>query len=216
MLLVGDIHGHLDSFRRKMKKYRKEFPNDTVVQVGDLGIGFTKSQSAVLPEHCKFVRGNHDNPAVCRLHPNYLGDFGSAEIDGHSVFFVSGAWSIDRALRIEGVDWWPEEELTIAELNTALDAYIEAKPEIMITHDAPHPASHYLLNRFALQSQAWYKESSVNPTRTGQALSAMFEAYQPKLWAFGHWHTDWEKQIGNTRFLCINELNFKHIDEPER
>ena len=124
-----------------------------------------------------------------------------------------GSWSIDRQFRIEGISWWPEEELTISELNDAVDLYIETKPEIVITHDGPGPFTHYILNRYALQSQAWYKESTVNPTRTGQALSAMFEAFQPKIWCIGHWHTDYEKIIKGTRFICINELNHIRIDE---
>jgi predicted phosphodiesterase len=213
MILVGDVHGMLDTFRRRMKEMKKKFPDETVIQVGDLGLGFPKSESPVLPKHCKFIRGNHDNPAVCRIHPNYLGDFGATEIDGHSIFYVSGAWSIDRKDRTEGVSWWPDEELTIAELNTALDQYIATKPEIMITHDGPQQATTYILNRFMLSNNIAYSERTPTTTRTGQALYAMFEAYQPKLWVFGHWHYSWIKRINGTVFMCLNELEMQRFED---
>ena len=209
MIIWGDIHGMTDMFRRKMKEQHALYPDDTHIAVGDVGLGFKKAQSMIFPDYCKLIRGNHDSPEVARAHPNYLGDFGSTEIDGHKTFFVSGAWSIDCAMRIEGSSWWPEEELTIAELYKAHDAYVEYQPEIMITHDGPTHFTHFLLNRFALQSQAWYKEHTVTPTRTGQALTAMFDAFQPKIWVHGHWHADYEKVIKGTRFICVNEL--KHI-----
>ena len=213
MIFVGDVHGYLDTFRRELKKYKKLYPNETVIQIGDMGLGFPKSQSSILPNYCNFVRGNHDAPNVCRAHPNYLGDFGSKEIDGHRTFFVSGAYSIDRAYRTEGISWWPEEELSIMELNTALEQYVEYKPEIMITHDGPSHATTWLLNRYILANNVPYVEQSPIPTRTGQALTAMFEQYQPKLWIFGHWHTSWIKKINGTVFVCLNELEFQRFED---
>jgi predicted phosphodiesterase len=213
MIFVGDVHGKLDMFRRELKRYKKLYPEETVIQVGDLGLGFPKSQSPDLPEQASFIRGNHDAPAVCRAHPNYMGDYGVVEIEGHKIFYLGGAWSIDRHLRIEGVSWWPDEELSIPELNNAFDLYLETKPEIMITHDGPSHATTWILNRFVLNSQSAYREQSPIPTRTGQALSAMFEAYQPKLWAFGHWHASWIKKIKGTVFMCLNELEFQRFDD---
>lgn len=213
MILVGDVHGMLDRFRQMMKRLKTDFPDETVVQVGDLGLGFPKSQSSDFPDQMKFIRGNHDAPAVCRAHRNYLGDYGAIEIDGHRIFYVSGAWSIDRAYRTEGVSWWPEEELTIAELNQAFEQYLEYKPDVMITHDGPSHATTWILNRFSLAGTTPYREQSPHPTRTGQALSAMFEAYQPKLWVFGHWHTTWIKKIKGTVFVCLNELEFQRVDD---
>lgn len=213
IVFCGDCHGMLDRFRASMKKHRKQFSDDIFIQVGDLGLGFPKSQSPDLPKQCKFIRGNHDAPDVCRAHPNYLGDYGTAEIDGHRVFFLSGAWSIDRAMRIEGVSWWPEEELTIKELGEAFDLYLEYKPDVVITHDGPSHATTWILNRYMLSNNGVYLEQSPYPTRTGQALSAMFEAHQPKLWVFGHWHVSWIKKIKGTVFMCVNELEFQRFED---
>jgi len=213
MILVGDVHGMLDRFRKELKRLKAQFPDETVVQVGDLGLGFPKSQSPDFPKQMKFIRGNHDAPAFCRAHPNYLGDYGTAEIDGHRVFYLSGAWSIDRAMRVEGISWWPEEELTIKELGEAFDLYLEYKPDVVITHDGPNQATQWILTRFNIGNYGSYREESVKPTRTGQALSAMFEAYQPKIWFFGHWHFSWMKNLNGTRFICLNEFDVRRMDE---
>jgi hypothetical protein len=46
----------------------------------------------------------------------------------------------------------------------------------------------------------------VYPTRTGQALSAMWNAYKPPMWICGHYHASVTEIIGPTTFRCLNEL----------
>lgn len=210
MIIWGDLHGHLDLFRRKAKEQHKLHPHDTQIVVGDIGLGFPKSQSDVFPEYVRIIRGNHDSPEVCRKHPNYLGEFGHEVIDGFKVFWVGGAWSIDRNLRIEGRDWWSDEELNIAQLTEALELYEQVKPEIMITHDGPEIATMELLNRFTLG--AWDRKPII-PTRTGQGLQAMFEAHKPEQWFFGHWHVDWSLTLRGTKFRCLNEFSKVEISK---
>jgi hypothetical protein len=151
-----------------------------------------------------FFRGNHDNPEYSRRSKHYLGDFGSREIDGLRVFFVSGALSIDRDLRIEGLDWWPEEELSMAQLYEAIDAYIEYKPDVMLTHDGPDIATDALKRRHFLHKER-------RPSRTAQALNAMFEQYQPKHWVFGHWHVRHRETINGTDFRCLDAMGWCQI-----
>ncbi len=207
MFILGDVHGQLDLMRRHLKKISAD---ELVIQIGDLGIGFPKGQSENFPKRFKFIVGNHDNPEVAKKHPNYMGDFGCEEIEGHKIFWVGGAWSIDQNRRIEGRDWWREEELSVVDLGKAFDLYYDYKPDIMITHDGPVSATRALMNRYALGNWDYTKEPF--PTRTGQALSSMFEAYKPKSWFFGHWHTSWHKLIQGTEFRCINELEFYKVE----
>ena len=72
----------------------------------------------------------------------------------------------------------------------------------MVTHDCPDVVSDVLF----LQQR--FKEKS----RTGQALSAMFNAWQPKLWIHGHWHISSDTVINGTRFICLAELETIDID----
>ena len=204
MIIMGDVHGKFPMLKNLSDKYKDEI----VIQVGDLGVGFPGDRELKLRENTWWFRGNHDSPKVARAHPQYLGDYGYKEIEGEIVFWVAGAWSIDRVYRTEGVSWWADEELSIAELNKALDLYTEVKPTIMLTHDGPTQATQKILNKFNISKYMsdGYREESVTPTRTGQALSAMFEAHQPKLWVFGHWHDSWTTEIGKTTFRCVAEL----------
>ena len=208
MIVVGDVHGKWTEYATLLKRLNWNKPNITW-QIGDLGVGFPNSPVLTLPKNSFFFRGNHDAPSAARAHPQYLGDYGYREVDGHRIFFVGGAWSIDQAYRREDVSWWREEELSIPEFIDAHEKYVASKPEIMITHDGPNQATNAILNRYAL----FPGENSVIKTRTGQALTSMFEEYQPKVWIFGHWHTSWQNEINGTLFICLNELEWLDLEE---
>ena len=64
----GDAHGKLVRLAR---------PGHPVVQVGDLGAGFVSAsdfrQNVSDRGDFRFIRGNHDDPAICRKDPRYLG-----------------------------------------------------------------------------------------------------------------------------------------------
>ena len=210
MLIIGDVHGLYPQYKDLLKKHEGELS----IQIGDMGYGFKYKKERnpgyrdidlSLPTTARWFRGNHDNPAESKAHPSYMGDYGAEEIEGHKVFWCGGAWSIDRDLRLEGVSWWPDEELTIRELYEVQDKYLAYRPEIMLTHDCPSMVTHAILN----EPNGMYHE--VKGSRTGQALSSMFREYQPKIWIFGHYHKSWERVIGDTTFICLKELEVRQI-----
>lgn len=198
MIIISDVHGNYNKLNTILKKN----PDKLHIQLGDLGIGFRNNQKLKYTDNFKFIRGNHDHPELSRNHPAYLRDFGKLSIEDKKVFFVSGAYSIDKNWRIPGVSWWEDEELSILELEKAIEEYIEFKPDVMLTHDGPYQATKYLLNFF----------DQTIPSRTAQALDAMFEAYQPKIWIFGHWHQNFEKVINGTKFICLEELGTYELE----
>ena len=211
MIVVGDIHGQVKTYLKLLDHYRGE-PS---IQVGDFGFGFPKYKELGpsdvglktpeelqwlednMPDNAGFIRGNHDEPALARKSKHYLGDYGIKVIDGHKVFFVSGAYSVDRRDRIEGVDWWPGEELSSEELEDALLLYKKDKPDIVISHDGPDQA----IERLMIKSLGLHKGRYFS--RTGQILSAMYYAHQPAKWIFGHWHTKYREIVGRTDFICL-------------
>ncbi len=183
---VGDVHGKL---------YMLPLPGSgPVVQVGDLGIGFISAEADCANVMCRndfwFIRGNHDNPDLCRKHPRYLGDWGAHE----TMFWVSGAWSFDHHYRVEGVDWWRDEELSTADGNLAFEAYVEAKPRVMVTHDGP---ASLFSNGGPMELYDFQR------TSTATLLQAMFEAHQPEVWLFGHHHKSTAFTVGPTHFRCL-------------
>jgi hypothetical protein len=135
VFIIGDVHCKYDKYNQLVS--RLDAPS---VQLGDMGIGFPLKDDEdplSMPPWAYFFAGNHDNPDEAALHPQYLGKFGMRNVGDVPFFFVSGACSIDQYSRTEGVDWWRNEELSYAELQWALESYIDAKPDIMITHDCP-------------------------------------------------------------------------------
>lgn len=197
----GDIHGNLDWYARRLA----ECPHPTV-QVGDYGIGFVKNTIARRfdPTRHRFIRGNHDNPAKCTVQENWIAD-GTVETTatGNKIMYIGGASSIDRAYRIEGVSWWPDEQCSVQQLNDFVDLYIQTKPDIMITHECPETVADGLC-------AVYNKTKFVDPSRTRQAFESMLHFHRPKLWIFGHWHHDLDWLYQGTRFVCLDE--FSHID----
>src|SRR6266404_2664369 len=134
--IIGDVHGFTKTYQKWLRNNLD--PEQRSIQIGDMGLGFAgvglpaPGQPPLGDSH-KFFRGNHDSPEKCRAHANYLGDYGYLEEDG--IFWVAGAFSIDRAYRIEGVSWWADEELSYAELGKATDLYREVKPRFVLSHE---------------------------------------------------------------------------------
>ena len=108
---IGDVHGHIDAYMR----VRGNTPS---FQIGDMGLGFPNTALPKGGEH-RFIRGNHDDPAACRKHPNYAGDFGyDPDCD---LFYMGGAWSIDG-------EWRKERMLHNPRQQTATERWVQFHP----------------------------------------------------------------------------------------
>lgn len=199
MLLIGDIHGMFWDYKAIIKRSGA----NRSLQLGDFGLGFRDTMSFpdmsdVKGKH-RFIRGNHDNPAVCRADKFYAGDYGVMEgsfIDGcfDKLFFISGAWSIDQAWRTENISWWKDEQLSCEELADAINKYKEVEPDVVCSHDCPTVVLNYLY------------PGRVIPTRTSQAMDEMFLSRKPSYWIFAHHHVSWRKNIDGCTFICLNEM----------
>jgi hypothetical protein len=227
MLFIGDNHGHVERYRKIIRGLPEGAKS---LQLGDFGLGFKgvhhfPGGSMARGWH-KFIRGNHDSPEVCRKHPLYLGDYGYLEDE--KLFYLGGAWSIDKDWRVPGISWWEDEELSYAELDSAYQLYVKSRPQIVATHEAPSKAAWTMLDRLLRHNgeyqphpycptdqtvavkgdeYAYYKAKlgCVN-TRTSQALQRMFEEWQPLHHYFGHYHLTTSFKIGRTQFHCLGEL----------
>lgn len=192
MRFIGDTHGKFKEYENIVKDCAAS------IQVGDFGAGFRPIPD-VGTKH-RFIRGNHDNPALCLRHPNWIKD-GTVEDE---IFFLGGGFSTDRAERTEGLDYWKDEELSIPELYDAYDVYVATKPKIVVTHECPYGIAG---DFFHNPTKRW-----LNPSRTSQALQSMWEVWKPKLWVFGHWHQPRDRLVDGTRVICLGELEFLDID----
>ena len=185
MIIIGDIHGKIDSYYEILSKYKS--PS---IQVGDFG--FSKQHRWHLDNLDSSIHkinfGNHDDYTYLNK-PHSLGNFNYYK----NVFTIRGAESIDKHLRTENLDWWREEELSYSQMQECIDFYEKIKPEIVVSHDCPDDVRKALFN---------IKDKSI--TSTG--LQFMFEIHQPKLWIFGHHHKSKNEVINGTKFICLDEL----------
>src|SRR5690348_14652539 len=107
MKFIGDVHGLYERYDRIIKEHAN------TIQVGDMGIGFRRWPhgewqanppfDVMVAQNALFIRGNHDNPGVCRNHKQWIADgYVRTTEKGNVVMFIGGAHSIDAKLRIEG------------------------------------------------------------------------------------------------------------------
>lgn len=181
---IGDTHA-------KWEQYLPLTEGVDSVQVGDFGIGFRPVPD--LNPRARFIRGNHDNPEMARAHPNWIAD-GTVEND---IMYIGGALSIDQAHRVEGVSWWRDEELSIAEWNRIINIANFTKPRVIVTHDCPESVIPDL-----------FTNALPVCSITQQALDIILEQNAPDIWIFGHWHYSKDVTIGKTRFICLNECEY--------
>lgn len=211
--IIGDIHGMVNDY----KVYSiGDFAGPTV-QIGDFGIGLGGGDywhESINDFHAdgthRFIRGNHDNPAMCKQEMvGYIPD-GTVEGD---VMFIGGAWSIDNPVappgwyrRTPGLDWWDDEECTDEQFEQFYETYKSIKPRVMITHDCPACVSYEMF---------WgsgFIKGPVYPNRTSAWFDRFIDAHQPDLWFLGHWHTTMTYQYGRTQFQCIGELDYVDVE----
>ena len=213
VICIGDVHGNTLNYQRAL--LLRKFQGQRTFQLGDMGLGFRgvpglQEQYMSKGDH-KFIRGNHDNPAECKLYPWYAGDYGYDETDG--IFWLGGAFSIDYMGRIPGKSWWEDEELSYTELSKAIDLYIEKKPKYVLSHEAPARISEYLLT-VVLPGFRGYKLDCM-ASRTAGALQEMLDTHRPVEWVFGHYHVNQSFEWRGTKFTCVNELcSYVLTDEP--
>lgn len=146
-----------------------------------------------------FVDGNHDNHAFwnsCETemwhggkvhrHPNidrcyHLMRGEIYNIDGYKVFTFGGALSIDKEYRTPNIDWWEQEEASVAETKYALDNLKNNSynVDIIVTHTIPQSLISKLDN-----------VKSIAPDATAKFLDFVYGAVKYKHWFAGHFHQD--------------------------
>ncbi len=183
-VILGDVHCNL----RHCHNVCVNNPNSTVIQIGDLGVGFIhKKLIEALPPNFKFFVGNHDNRTESREIKNCLGDYGHVD---KNIFFISGADSIDKDDRYVGVDWWPDEELTYQQAQDAIDQWVKSDAQVLLSHDLPQSIA-----------EAFYLIYDRSLTRN--LLQSMIEARKPKLVVYGHHHKSFRKTVLGTEFVGL-------------
>jgi Calcineurin-like phosphoesterase len=198
--LIGDVHG---KYKRYHEIIREKDRHPHTIQLGDFGFDY-RTLDNVDPKNHVFVGGNHDNYDKINSVPNYLGDYGyTVDFHGIDFFFYRGAYSVDRQYRTIGIDWWEQEQLNIESFMKARELYRNTKPDIMLTHDCPQ----------AIAMQMLKPGDRMFENNTTWALQELLNIHQPKMWFFGHWHHSRQIQYGDTKFVCLDELETYKLEK---
>ena len=203
MRIIGDVHGNTTELLHLLEQTASP-----CVQVGDYS---TKPEDWVtLNDLCDLfvVPGNHDHLESCSDDVLTKG-FGilppkSTGFKHHSVMWIRGAESVDRAIRkSKGLYHSDSEELTYGQLMHAQETYAHIKPDVMITHDSPAFIAQEITGN-AIKS------------RTQQFLQVLYEIHQPQFWFFGHHHVDKRFYVDGemtTDFYALGELSYVDLKE---
>jgi len=126
---IGDVHRAFDRLAGEVAALPANV--EAAIQVGDLGLHQddldpTGLGLPALARPVYYVTGNHDHEPSYRgisrpteMAPNlvFIPRGTVLELDGRRIAFLGGGDSvIDRAVRRSGVDWWPEEQVTMEDV----------------------------------------------------------------------------------------------------
>ena len=190
--LIGDLHGKYKNYHEII---REKDRHPYTLQLGDFGFKYDTLKNVDSTRHL-ILPGNHDNYNDCYNHSHFLGDYGYTSLNRVKFFYYRGAYSIDRQSRTVGIDWWEDEQVTIDQFMKARELYREIKPDIFLAHDCPD----FMVPQYIGPHAKRYENI------TGWALGELYKIHQPKLFIHGHYHVSKTTQYGDTKFVCLNEL----------
>ena len=136
-------------------------------------------------------------PVHLTEHVQVLPRGGRFEIDGTSFMSFGGAASVDKHLRAEGVDWWPEEMPSEDDVQNAIAG---GTVNVLITHDSPEPewCVPEVRETLARNPQGWPQDSLSWAAVSRARVNRVFEAVQPRLLVHGHHHV-WGERVVQLR-----------------
>lgn len=225
-LFLGDTHSDL-AFAESAGNLAREHGAE-IIQLGDWGFiwpGVTQldelsNMLVGLDVTMRFIDGNHDDhPTLKKLSdlensavtiaPNVIyqprGSVHEDE-DGTRFLFLGGAPSIDRASRIPGLSWWPEEIITEAEFKRALSA--KDPIHVIVTHDAPAFPPGF--------SAKGYPDYQREQLRSMKLVNDLIKKHRPQRLMHGHWHRHYERRHAKGTIvtgLDCNQLDSMYLDD---
>lgn len=219
--VTGDTHGEIDFEKLNVLRDFNVTHKDTLIILGDAGIcwiGEITKRHIDLYEKLNitviFVDGNHENFDLIETLPvvEYHGALMHKvsdhiyhvmrgeimEIEGFSMLCIGGAKSIDKFLRKEHYSWWPQEDISVHDIDNArenLKRY-NNKVDLVLTH---------CVDSYSLKALLRFPKD-----RNTEMLNFIDEEVSYRYWMFGHYHQD--ATLGNTKcclyqsVLCLNDL----------
>lgn len=204
--IAGDWHGNIPWGQHAMTA-AKDHGAEIIVHLGDFGYWTDNPETRKMLSrwehrlawhklHLWWLDGNHENHWRLNAQP-INPETGMRDITEHihhlprghrwvwndrTWMALGGAHSVDWQGRTEGKDWWPEEFLTWAQLEAAIDP---GPVDIMLTHDMPRGARCPELDR-----KTWgFPDSELAASAQHRELiRTVVEEVRPEVLYHGHMH----------------------------
>lgn len=199
--ITGDTHGNYNDFIKRICRYPIT-KDDTVIVCGDFGFvwddprhRYFLAKLTVLPFMIAFIDGNHEDFSLLETYPVEDWHGGKVHriagnivhlmrgqlfiIEGKNFFTMGGAYSIDKALRTEGVNWWSRELPDNNDYSTAGETLKKCgyKTDYVITHTVPESVIYYI----------GHVPDSHDAELTGY-FEWLYRKLEFKKWFAGHFH----------------------------
>lgn len=219
--ITGDTHGDNDYDKLHCLYDFNVTYDDTLIILGDAGIcwiGEITQEYIELYEKLHitiiYVDGNHENFDYLETLPvvEYHGALMHKvsdhiyhvmrgeimNIEGFSMLCIGGAKSMDKYLRKEHYSWWPQEDISVHDIDNARENLkkCDYRVDLVLTHCCDSYTLKALL-RFP-------------PDRNTEMLNFIDEEVAYRYWMFGHYHQD--ATLGDKKcclyqsVLCVNDL----------
>ncbi len=163
----------------------------------------------------RFIDGNHDNPDLLNPdtpHPipisnnvTYMPRGTRARLAGVELLFLGGASSIDKQWRTEGLNWWPDENITESQADRAITAATDPDQppiDILVTHETTTEAF-TALARDSEHAQDKAGEPAGDANRTH--LTDVRDAATPRVHVHGHHHTRFAAPVARVLDISLNK-----------
>jgi hypothetical protein len=105
---------------------------------------------------------------------------------GRTWLALGGGVSLDKAIRKEGRDWWPEEEITGKE---AARVIAGGHADVMVTHECPAGVTH----SFPPPPRFWDPRDLARNDRHRERLQGVVDAVRPGWIMHGHLHRAYQR-----------------------
>lgn len=228
--VTGDTHRKIDN-RFSEKPLTKLTEKDYLIILGDFGgVWYDDSSDNLFLSYFEkqkyttlFIDGNHENHKKLNDFPVEVWNNGKIHkiknnifhlmrgqifnIDGYKIFTFGGAYSIDKNMRTEFIDWWKEEEGNYEEMNEAFDNLEKENNQVdfILTHAGPASKLKNFFNYFGMN----FTSSS-----TEKFLDEINNKVKFQHWFCGHYHENvnlgWfskEKDDGKITILYNKIIN---------
>jgi hypothetical protein len=213
--VAGDWHGNTAWAVNAVRRMSGLLPDDhlprVIVHLGDFGIwpgpsglDYLSRLDAVLAAtgtELWFVDGNHED--FTRLGQLRREPDGRARVmnsiwhlprgyrwewHGRQWLALGGAVSLDRAARVAGRDWWPEEEITRRQAEAVVGA---GHADVMVTHECPAGVKH----DFGPPPSFWAAEDLRRNEAHRELMRQIVLAVRPGWLMHGHLHRAYQRSV---------------------